>query len=155
MSERVSNEVLKMAKQHTTFPYNHIIDELIERRAAEKAQEPVAWTVMIDALNEALRCGYLFGEHNEPVDAYGKRLIRVIIVAMEGQMASSPVAQDSETVRDAARYRAICDPSLARGDAHGSVICAMWQTINALESTKTDIDAAIDAALAASKEQPK
>ena len=53
---------------------------------------PEGWERMIDALNETLRSGYLFGVYEEPVDAYGKRLIRVIIDAMERSMlAAAPV----------------------------------------------------------------
>lgn len=36
-----------------------------------------------DALNESLRSGLLFGVHEEPLDAYGRRIVRVIVDAIE------------------------------------------------------------------------
>lgn len=38
---------------------------------------------LMTALNESLRSGLLFGVMEEPLDAYGKRIVRVIVDAME------------------------------------------------------------------------
>lgn len=56
-------------------------------------------SLLRDALNESLRSGLLFGWYDEPLDGYGKRIIRVIVSAIEREQATPPSAELPDLTR--------------------------------------------------------
>lgn len=54
----------------------------VSDRAPDCSPPAVAAADLELALRESLRSGYLFENHDEPLDAQGKRLIRVILMNM-------------------------------------------------------------------------
>lgn len=60
----------------------------------------------------------------------------------------TPAEQDALS-NDARRYQFIRDPANSKGKTEGDHICEMWRVILAIGSTPEQMDAAIDAAIAA------
>ncbi len=52
---------------------------------------------LADALCDSLREGYLFGHRDEPLDAYGRRLVRVIELKLRALAAAQQMPQEPET----------------------------------------------------------
>lgn len=94
--------------------------ELIEQmlsterlRRGEVVKSLAAW------LRESLRSGLLFGRFDEPLDEYGKRIVRVILEAVDQQESVGAVARPDGSSTDpqrAEKASALSDPKVVRGE---------------------------------------